>query len=445
MSKFHMQWLLRLGCLVLAAIIILCALITPEASAKSVEEYYENAVLYWTNVERSRNGLPALKTNDTLRTVADTRAAECVSAFGHTRPDGRSWTTAITSAGISYNSAGENLSAGKATPCEVVSSWMNSSGHRANILAAKFGCLAVGYEYAPASKYTHYWAQEFVDGKGLPCSEGFYVAPTGIAADKSALTLSVGGTEKLAGLPSPVYATEIISCTSSDSSVVKVESVQVNVFTLRGVSDGRAELKLRCGNYSVTVSVKVGSGIGSSAPEQSSGLPFVDVSRSAGYYDAVVWAYENGVTDGTDGLHYSPNASCTRAQAVTFLWRAAGCPSSGAAGCPFTDVKRDVYYYDAVVWAYRQGITEGVDASHFGPELTVTREQFVTMLWKLSDSPRLIGVNPFADVSGGSYYKDAVLWAYRTGVTAGVSAGRLGVGEPCLRYQVASMLYRCMN
>lgn len=436
MTDIQKKCLLRIGCTVLAAAIILCALITPNAAAKSTDEYYENAVLFWTNVERSRNGLSELKTTSALQSAAGIRAGEIVSSFSHTRPNGTKWSTALKSAGVSGGYTAENIAGGKAAPYDTVTQWMNSSGHRANILNSNYSYMGAGYKYASGSTYTHYWTQEFAGGESCSGASGcFYVAPTGVAVDKSSVSLPVGGTAKISGIPSPAYATEVISCTSSNPAVVRVESAQVNVFTIKGVSNGTAELTVRCGSYSKTVFVKVGTGV-------NSDNPFVDVSSGAVYHNAVLWAYKNDITGGTDAYHFSPYNDCTRGQVVTFLWRAAGCPSPRSTSNPFVDVKSGSYCYDAVMWAYQKGITGGVDATHFMPDRTVTREQFVTMLWKYHGSPSVTCANPFVDVSRGSYCYDAVMWAYKTGVTKGIDSAHFGVGEPCQRYQVVLFLYR---
>ncbi len=436
MTNLQKQCLMRIGCVVLAAIILACALITPDAAAKSTEEYYENAVLFWTNVERSRNGLSELKTTPGLQSAADVRVGEIASSFSHTRPNGTKWSSALKSLGVSYSRAAENISAGASAPYETVYRWMNSSGHRVNILNSSYDYMGAGYGYVSGSQYTHYWTQEFAGGESYSNASGcFYVAPTGVTTDKSSVSLSIGGTAQLSGIPSPVYATEEISCTSSNPAVVRVESVEVNVFTLKGVSNGAAELTVRCGSYTKTVPIKVGTGINSE-------MPFVDVSSEAVYYKAVLWAYKNGITGGTDATHFSPDQACTRGQVVTFLWRAAGCPQPESKSSPFTDVKSGSFCYDAVLWAYENGVTDGVDATHFEPDRTVTRDQFVTLLWKYHGCPQVSCANPFADLARGSYCYDAVLWAYKTGVTTGIDETHFGGGRPCLRYQVVLFLYR---
>lgn len=438
MTELHKQRILRIGCVILAAIILVCALIVPQAGAKSSADYYENAVLFWTNVERSRNGLSELKTCTALQNAAGARASEIVSSFSHTRPNGTSWSTAIKAQGISYGKAGENIAAGNAAPYETVSQWMNSDGHRANILNSSYSHLGVGYKNASGSKYTHYWTQEFVSGTNISdTNSSFYVAPTGLTANKSSLKLSVGEAATLSGEPSPVYATEVITCTSSNSKVVKVTGTQVNVFTIKGLANGTATLTLKCGGYSKAVTVTVGTGAGSENP-------FVDVRSSDVYYNAVMWANKNNIVFGTDATHFSPNKSCTRGQVITFLWRASGCPQARSSVNPFTDVKSGSYCYDAVMWAYQKDIVSGTDSTHFSPEQTVTREQFVTMLWKYHGSPKVSGLNPFTDLSRSSSYYNAVMWAYKTGITNGIDSTHFGVGRPCERYQVVLFLYRDM-
>lgn len=170
--------------------------------------------------------------------------------------------------------------------------------------------------------------------------------------------------------------------------------------------------------------------------------PFVDVAQERYYYTPVRWAADTGVTAGVDSTHFVPERSCTRGQVVTFLWRAHGCPAPKSVQCPFGDVSPQRYYYQAVLWAAEQGITDGVDATHFAPERTVTRGQLVTFLWRAEGCPAAAGTNPFADVERGRFYYDAVLWAARTGITTGVDATHFMPNQSCTRGQVATFLYR---
>ena len=170
------------------------------------------------------------------------------------------------------------------------------------------------------------------------------------------------------------------------------------------------------------------------------GLPFVDVPANAYYADAVAWAVEQGITSGTSATTFSPDASCTRAQMVTFLWRAAGSPKAAGSN-PFSDLDASAYYYDAVLWAVKQGITSGTSATTFGPDATVTRGQTVTFLYRASGSPAVSG-NSFADVSADAYYADAVAWAVAEGITSGTGDNMFSPNADCTRGQIVTFLYR---
>ncbi|MBQ6949407.1 MAG: S-layer homology domain-containing protein, partial [Firmicutes bacterium] len=172
--------------------------------------------------------------------------------------------------------------------------------------------------------------------------------------------------------------------------------------------------------------------------------PFKDVDEKDYFYDAVMWAVANGVTSGTSADTFSPDATCTRAQTVTFLWNAAGKPEPKSTTCPFTDVAPTAYYYKAVLWAVEEGITSGTSATTFGPEQIVTRGQNVTFLWKFADKPAVEDDSKFADVSEANYYHDAVVWAAEEGITSGTSATTFGPENPCTRAQIVTFLYRHM-
>ena len=169
---------------------------------------------------------------------------------------------------------------------------------------------------------------------------------------------------------------------------------------------------------------------------------FVDVPAGSYYEDAVDWAVENGITQGTDDTHFSPDDVCTRAQMVTFLWRAAGSPKVEDGKNPFVDVKADAYYYDAVLWAVQQGVTSGTSATTFSPDATVTRGQTVTFLYRNAGSPDVSGTMPFADVEADAYYAKAVLWAVEQKITTGTSETTFHPMNDCTRGQIVTFLYR---
>ena len=170
---------------------------------------------------------------------------------------------------------------------------------------------------------------------------------------------------------------------------------------------------------------------------------FVDVRPGSYYEDAVNWAADTGVTTGTDAAHFSPDGVCTRAQAVTFLWRAAGSPAPKSGSMPFTDVPSGAYCYDAVLWAAEQGITRGTSATTFRPGDACTRAQIVTLLWRAEGTPAAGTENPFTDVRTNAFYTNAVLWAVQEGIAKGISATAFRPGDACTRAQIVTFLWRC--
>ena len=170
---------------------------------------------------------------------------------------------------------------------------------------------------------------------------------------------------------------------------------------------------------------------------------FVDVATGSYYEDAVDWAVENGITKGTDDTHFSPDGICTRAQAVTFLWRTAGSPASKTSTMPFTDVPVGSYYYDAVLWAVENGITKGTSDTTFSPNMTCTRAQIVAFLWRSEKSPAAGTANPFADVKSTAYYAGAVLWAVKENITKGTTSTTFSPNADCTRAQIVTFLWRC--
>lgn len=169
---------------------------------------------------------------------------------------------------------------------------------------------------------------------------------------------------------------------------------------------------------------------------------FHDVSRLDYFYDAVKWAAENGIASGTSRYNFSPDAVCTRAQTVTFLWRAAGSQLPRYRVCPFTDVQPSDYYYNAVLWAVEQGITTGLNANTFGPDVTVTRGQVATFLYRAASAAKPSTFNPFTDVKTTAYNYGAILWAYDNRITTGTSDTTFSPDAYCTRAQIVTFLYR---
>ena len=170
--------------------------------------------------------------------------------------------------------------------------------------------------------------------------------------------------------------------------------------------------------------------------------PFVDVKKGAFYYDAVLWAVMMGVTNGVDDTHFAPDDTCTRAEAVTMLWRNAGSPAPKSMNMPFTDVPKDSYYYDAVLWAVENGIVKGTSATTFSPGMLCSRAHIVTMLHRAAKTPAAGTDNPFTDVAMDAYYYDAVLWAAKTGVTKGTGDNMFSPDGDCTRGQIVTLIWR---
>ena len=215
------------------------------------------------------------------------------------------------------------------------------------------------------------------------------------------------------------------------------------------VLDGKdKEIKLteKNGKYTFTMpdsKVTVAATFKASAPTGKN--PFIDVPAGSYYEDAVIWAVDKGITTGTSDTTFNPNGICTRAQAVTFLWRAAGSPAPKTKVMPFTDVPAGSYYHDAVLWAVEQGITKGTSDTMFSPDATCTRAQIVTFLWRANGSPVASGNSAFTDVAADAYYAAAVTWAEKNNVTGGIGGGLFGSNNNCTRAQIVTFIYRSVK
>lgn len=174
--------------------------------------------------------------------------------------------------------------------------------------------------------------------------------------------------------------------------------------------------------------------------------PFADVSEEEYYGYPVLWALKMGITTGTSATTFAPDKACTRAQVVTFLWRAEGSPEPTTTESPFADVSPDAYYYKAVLWAVEQGITQGTGKGRFSPDNPCTRGQVATFLWRAQGQPNPTdSTNPFSDVAPEDYYYHAVLWAVEQGITQGTGKGKFSPDNPCTRGQIVTFLYRALE
>ena len=259
--------------------------------------------------------------------------------------------------------------------------------------------------------------------------------------------VSVGGTIQLEPVFTPADTTQRdVIWTSSDRTTATVDANG----RVRGVAEGKVTITVTStadrnitANCTVTVTKNLSdAGLAAIIGALGNGsLPFNDVTVRDYFYDAVKWAVDRGITSGTSRYTFSPDAPCTRAQVVTFLWRAAGCPQPVSKVNPFTDVRADDYFYTAVLWAVENGITNGTSAKTFSPDATVTRAQVVTFLWRANGQPTA-GNSGFADVSADKYYATAVAWAVFQRITTGTGFGVFSPDAACTRAQIVTFLYR---
>lgn len=279
----------------------------------------------------------------------------------------------------------------------------------------------------------------------LSPSVGFYItvgdAPlvelTGLTLTPKKVDLEVGKSYQLSAVKEPANAEGSLTWTSSKPAVAAVD--KSGKVTAKG--EGTATITVTCGTKSAACTVTVSKPLVPEVP----GTSFTDVPAGAYYEEAVGWAVEKGITKGTSDSTFTPDGVCTRAQAVTFLWRAAGSPAAKAGSLPFADVKAGSYYDDAVRWAVENGVTVGTSATTFSPNATCSRAQIVTFLWRAQKSPAAGSANPFDDVAGNAYYADAVQWAVQKDITKGTGATAFSPDANCIRAQIVTFLYRSMK
>ena len=220
----------------------------------------------------------------------------------------------------------------------------------------------------------------------------------------------------------------------------------LDTLTVLDSKDKELKLTEKNGKYTFTMpsgKVTVSAAFKAAAPAFEN--PFTDVPSGAYYEDAVIWAVKKDITSGTTATTFDPDGSCTRAQAVTFLWRAAGSPEPKSATMPFTDVPAGSYFEKAVLWAIENGITKGTSDTTFGPDASCTRAQIVTFLWRAGGSHAVSGNSAFSDVAADAYYAAAVAWAEKNGVTGGIGGGLFGSDNNCTRAQIVTFIYRAMK
>lgn len=387
-------------------------------------------VLRIVNVERRKAGEYLLTMYPTLQDACDTRAVEIAEKFSHTRPNGQKPFTAISS-DFSYATAGENIyqcdAPGMAVSGErAMNAWMNSDGHRANILKS-------GYDYI---------------GVGTYDNETLGTAVQLFAGVNYPLVSAVTASGKTNYIDEDEMQKDYLICTDSMGNNTYVP---LDIDYMTKIDEGYT-LKLRISEPVIlTVGGKT-SGDQKNSDEvkaddkktdEASGFvaPFTDVKTTDYYADSVKWAVEKAITAGTTETTFSPNQTCTRAQILTFLWRAFGSPEADTEN-HFTDVTLDDYYYDAAIWAYEKGMVEG---DKFEGDTPCTRASTVVYLWKNAGAPERSSASAFEDVPADADFAQAVSWAVETGITAGTSDTTFSPDMICSRGQIVAFLDRAIN
>jgi hypothetical protein len=404
-----------------------------------VSKYYHSDVSYELKLNYTQSGAWETELNDSFDTADPISANKFISGNLMTSSDVDYYKISLSSAGnISLIFNHDYVDSGwdywyvtlyNESIQEIVK--YSFSGNQTENECESMRVLAGTY-YIKVTKYY------YSDGEyKLMISNGMSSVPvSGVRINKTSATLKVGETIDLTATVLPADASDpSVSWKSSDPSVATVSSSG----KVSAVAAGTATITVTTsdGGYTAKCTVTV-----EERPAQSA-ADFQDVSAGAYYYDAVQWAVEQKITEGTSATTFSPLKSCTRAEVVTFLWRAAGAPKPVSSQNPFTDVKSSNWYYDAVLWAVEQGITDGTSATTFSPSKYCTRAEVVTFLWRANGKPEVSAdVAKFSDVSVGRYYSEPVAWAVEHGITDGMGSGRFAPMSTCNRAQVVTFLYR---
>lgn len=384
-------------------------------------------ILRCTNIERAKEKLTLYSTTKDLQDVCDVRGAELFESYSHTRPNGEICFTALTEEAAKPGKKGENIAmdcAGRMTGKSAVNMWMNSPGHRANILTPEFVYMGVGLDNDGKEDRA---LQMFTSHNGMI-----------VSVQTSAGTMNFKDEYEM--------QKEYLICTSSNGIV---SYMPLDTDFMEKV-DGGYKLNL---NSEDPVIITIGSENAAKQPtaseketqtqntgEQSSSA-FEDVAADAYYANAVKWAVERNITAGTSKTTFSPNNTCTRAQILSFLWRAVGSPKMDSAN-PFSDVTKADYYYDAAIWASQKGMVSG---STFAGETPCTRSSTVVYMWKNADAPSAEYTGEFNDVQAGTEYAQAVAWALDAGVTSGTSDTTFSPDMICSRGQIVTFLNRAIK
>lgn len=373
-------------------------------------------ILRLSNIERHKAGEGLLTMIEPLQAACDIREPEIAEIFSHTRPNGQNPFSAILD--FSYSTAGENIykcpAPGRAVSgANAMNSWMNSDGHRANILKS-------GYDYIGTGAY---------DNETMGTALQLFA---GVNYPIVSVTTSSG---KTSYIDEDEMQKDYLICTA-ETGLVSYVPIDIEYMTK---TEKGYTLNLRATNpIYLTVENGTATEIGGRSNEE---LRFTDVKDNDYFANAVKWAVANGITAGTSDATFSPADTCTRAQILTFIWRAVGSPKSSAAN-PFNDVNADDYYYYAALWAYEKGMVSG---SRFEGTTPCTRASAVEYLWKNAGAPESSVNGSFSDVSANAQYSSAVSWAVQSNVTSGTSETTFSPDEICSRGQIVTFLNRAIK
>ena len=394
----------------------------PKSAGLTEEEW---GVLFFTNRERIKEGLNPVSSTPFLQQVCDTRGKEISESFSHTRPNGSSCFSALEELGYSlYASAGENIAAGYTTPAEVVDGWMNSPGHRANILSPSFMHMGTGYYRDNSKSYVHYWVQFFYTGFNCSYTSMKLAGSSAVAADCSSIDD--------AGL------TLALECDCGTCYLPLMKEFCTGFVPGRA---GKQTLTVSCYGLTEKLSINVA---GEDKPQETP-MTFTDVPRDIWYTKSVDFAVSRGLMNGVGNGRFDPEGSMTRAMLVTVLWRYEGSPKAGTNG--FSDVQNGKWFTNAIAWASENGIVNGEGNGKFNPDGNVTRQQMAAILFRYAqkkgfDPSRRGKLTDFADHESVSRYAvEPMQWAVAEGILNG-SGGKLLLGGDATRAQVATVLMR---
>lgn len=389
------------------------AFATSETSNGEFNIYHEGwDVLRITNQHRMSIGLNPLSTYKALQETANLRAIEVTQVFSHSRPDGSSCQSAYNQCGVGgYYTLGENIAAGQCSPAEVVASWLDSPGHRENIETSEYTHMSAGYALS-SNGYGNAWTQNFIGGSCsvssvyLSCDAVYYTPGQNLDD-----ILTAGDVQMMAYCSThrdcylPVIAA---MCSGYNPTVKGVQTITVSY------KNKTVELEL----------------VPAPTPHN-----FTDVQKTDWYNDAVQWAVDAGITCGTSATTFSPKAPCTNIQILTFLWRACGSDVVDVT-TPFV-VNGVEDYVNAANWAYKYGVID----STFNPDAPCTRANAVYYIWA-SIGNKLMADFHFVDIPADAYYAPAVSWAIANNVTNGTSATTFSPDKVCDRSEIVTFLYR---